>query len=59
MPQKYFWDVNPFPVDIGTVFGGFTFPYGLSFLLPIFVLTLVKEKEDRIQIMYVHHLHFN
>jgi hypothetical protein len=27
------------------------FPFGVSFLLPIFVIILVKEKEDRILIM--------
>ncbi|KAJ3070542.1 hypothetical protein HDU98_006470 [Podochytrium sp. JEL0797] len=36
-------------------FGGFVgrvlYPFGVSFLLPIFVIMLVKEKEDRIYIM--------
>ncbi|RKP20028.1 hypothetical protein ROZALSC1DRAFT_28441 [Rozella allomycis CSF55] len=33
------------------VLGNILFPFGVSFLLPVFVLTLVKEKEDRILIM--------
>ena len=31
--------------------GGILYPLGISFLLPIFVVTLVKEKEDRIAVM--------
>lgn len=31
--------------------GGILFPLGISFLLPIFVVTLVKEKEERIAVM--------
>ncbi|KAJ3297206.1 hypothetical protein HK104_000723 [Borealophlyctis nickersoniae] len=31
--------------------GRILFPFGLSFLLPIFVIIIVKEKEDRILIM--------
>jgi ABC-type Na+ transport system ATPase subunit NatA len=35
----------------GAVIGQILFPFGVSFLLPIFVITLVKEKEDRIFMM--------
>ena len=31
--------------------GGILFPLGISFLLPIFVVSLVKEKEERIAVM--------
>jgi hypothetical protein len=31
--------------------GRILYPFGVSFLLPIFVITLVKEKEDRILVM--------
>ena len=58
MPFEYFWDLNE-SLDVGILIGTYTYPFGLSFLLPIFVLTLVKEKEDRIQIMFVHHLRFD
>lgn len=49
-PQKMQYSSQS-PVDIAVEIGKTTFPFGLSFLLPIFVLTLVKEKEDRILIM--------
>lgn len=55
MPQTVLWDYTPPPVDFGNLLGKSTFPFGLSFLLPIFVLTLVKEKEDRILIMMRMH----
>lgn len=35
----------------GGFIGRILFPFGVSFLLPIFVVMLVKEKEDRIQVM--------
>ncbi|KAJ3113667.1 hypothetical protein HK100_001913 [Physocladia obscura] len=35
----------------GGLIGGILYPFGVSFLLPIFVIMLVKEKEDRIFIM--------
>jgi len=35
----------------GGLIGRILFPFGVSFLLPIFVVTLVKEKEDRILVM--------
>ncbi|KAI8815091.1 hypothetical protein BJ742DRAFT_659980, partial [Cladochytrium replicatum] len=38
-------------LPIGSLVGRFLFPFGVSFLLPIFVITLVKEKEDRILVM--------
>lgn len=33
------------------IIGGILFPFGVSFLLPIFVVALVKEKEERIFVM--------
>jgi hypothetical protein len=48
MPQSVLYNTN---IDVATIIGKTTFPFGLSFLLPIFVLTLVKEKEDRILVM--------
>ncbi|GBB91646.1 hypothetical protein RclHR1_01900011 [Rhizophagus clarus] len=38
-------------IPIGTSVGNILYPFGISFLLPIFVITLVKEKEDRILVM--------
>ncbi|CAG8580036.1 3827_t:CDS:2, partial [Racocetra persica] len=48
MPQLFSTEIK---VPIGTLIGGILYPFGVSFLLPIFVITLVKEKEDRILIM--------
>jgi hypothetical protein len=33
------------------IIGSILFPFGVSFLLPIFVVALVKEKEERIFVM--------
>ncbi|RKP06539.1 P-loop containing nucleoside triphosphate hydrolase protein, partial [Thamnocephalis sphaerospora] len=38
-------------LPIGTLVGRVLFPFGISFLLPIFVIMLVREKEDRIYVM--------
>jgi hypothetical protein len=38
-------------IPIGTSVGNILYPFGISFLLPIFVITLVKEKEERILVM--------
>ncbi|CAG8546687.1 16969_t:CDS:10 [Funneliformis caledonium] len=35
----------------GTLFGDILYPFGISFLLPIFVISLVKEKEERILVI--------
>ncbi|RHZ90058.1 hypothetical protein Glove_8g107 [Diversispora epigaea] len=43
--------LNAITFPIGTLVGGLLYPFGVSFLLPIFVITLVKEKEDRILVM--------
>ena len=48
MPQLF---DNSITIPIGTLVGGILYPFGISFLLPIFVITLVKEKEERILIM--------
>ncbi|KAJ3122218.1 hypothetical protein HK098_003018 [Nowakowskiella sp. JEL0407] len=36
---------------ISSVIGSILYPFGISFLIPIFTIMLVKEKEDRILIM--------
>ena len=33
------------------IIGGILYPFGISFLLPVFVVVLVREKEERIEIM--------
>ncbi|TPX73229.1 hypothetical protein CcCBS67573_g05503 [Chytriomyces confervae] len=38
-------------LPFGGLIGRILYPFGVSFLLPIFVIMLVKEKEDRIYIM--------
>lgn len=70
MPQSIKWDLASTPIDFSVLLGQYTFPYAVAFLLPIFVLILVKEKEDRIMIMMrmhglstftyylTHYLHF-
>ncbi|TPX33896.1 hypothetical protein SmJEL517_g03315 [Synchytrium microbalum] len=57
-------------LPFGTVLGRLLYPFGVSFLLPIFVITLVREKEERILMMmrmnglkmwiyyFAHYLHF-
>ncbi|KAI8602336.1 hypothetical protein EDD21DRAFT_372164 [Dissophora ornata] len=67
MPQLFSTSAN---IPIASVVGRILFPFAVSFLLPIFVITLVKEKEDRILVMmkmsglksftyYVaHYIHF-
>ncbi|KAF9206131.1 hypothetical protein BGZ49_002958 [Haplosporangium sp. Z 27] len=67
MPQLFSTKAN---IPIASMVGRILYPFGVSFLLPIFVITLVKEKEDRILVMmkmsglksftyYVaHYIHF-
>ncbi|KAF9186902.1 hypothetical protein BGZ51_001692 [Haplosporangium sp. Z 767] len=67
MPQLY---SSKTEIPIASMVGRILYPFGVSFLLPIFVITLVKEKEDRILVMmrmsglksityYVaHYIHF-
>ena len=67
MPQV---ESTGYSVPIGSAVGTILYPFGVSFLLAIFVLILVKEKEDRIEVMmrmnglsswsyYVtHYIHF-
>eukprot|EP00842_Homolaphlyctis_polyrhiza_P004811 jgi/Hompol1/5330/HPOL_004344-RA len=38
-------------LQIGSLLGGILYPFGVSFLLPIFTLVLVSEKETRILVM--------
>lgn len=35
----------------GSMFGGVLYPFGVSFLMPVFVVTLVHEKEAKILVM--------
>ena len=56
--------------DVATTLGYYTYPFALTFLLPMFVLIMVKEKEDKILIImrmnglstftyyFAHYLHF-
>ncbi|KAG0345236.1 hypothetical protein BG004_003854 [Podila humilis] len=67
MPQLFSTKAE---IPIASMVGRILYPFGVSFLLPIFVITLVKEKEDRILVMmrmsglksftyYVaHYIHF-
>ncbi|KAK3828786.1 MAG: hypothetical protein J3Q66DRAFT_307161 [Benniella sp.] len=67
MPQLFTTKAD---LPIASFVGRILYPFGVSFLLPIFVITLVKEKEDRILVMmkmsglksityYVaHYIHF-
>ncbi|CAG8495571.1 10808_t:CDS:2 [Ambispora gerdemannii] len=48
MPQLYSSKIK---IAAASVIGGILYPFGVSFLLPIFVITLVKEKEERILVM--------
>lgn len=47
-PEKY---ESGLPIDLAGMIGVILFPWGVSFLLPIFVITLVKEKEERFLVM--------
>jgi hypothetical protein len=38
-------------LEFGSIIGGILYPFGISFLLPIFTIVLVQEKEYRISIM--------
>ncbi|CAG8815504.1 11897_t:CDS:2, partial [Gigaspora margarita] len=69
MPHLYIdiFDINQL---FSSLIGGILYPFGISFLLPTFVIILVKEKEDRIVRMmkmhglssivyyFTHYLHF-
>ncbi|CAG8491768.1 7977_t:CDS:10 [Scutellospora calospora] len=48
MPEVFSTGIK---LPIGTLIGGILYPFGVSFLLPIFVIILVKEKEDKILVM--------
>eukprot|EP00158_Paraphelidium_tribonemae_P006581 Partr_v1_DN27888_c0_g1_i2_m22819 putative (ABC) transporter len=54
LPQTVKWAEFSF-FDAETQLGTTTYPYALAFQLPLFVLTLVKEKESRIMIMMNMH----
>jgi ABC-type multidrug transport system ATPase subunit len=38
-------------IPVGSFIGRVLYPFGISFLLPVFVIMLVREKEDRILVM--------
>ena len=40
-----------FSIPIASFIGQILYPFGVSFLLPVFVLALVKDKEERVLIM--------
>ncbi|KAJ3203256.1 hypothetical protein HDU67_010287, partial [Dinochytrium kinnereticum] len=46
---------NRVDVSFGGLIGRVLYPFGVSFLVPIFVITLVKEKEDRIWAYHLTH----
>ncbi|OMJ16749.1 ABC transporter A family member 7 [Smittium culicis] len=48
MPQLYYFEFN---IPFGSILGSSLYPFGISFMICIFVLILVKEKEDRILVM--------
>ncbi|PVU98819.1 hypothetical protein BB559_001273 [Furculomyces boomerangus] len=48
LPQVYYARFN---LPIGSLIGSSLYPFGVSFLISIFVLILVKEKEERILVM--------
>ncbi|KAF9586403.1 hypothetical protein BGW38_005680 [Lunasporangiospora selenospora] len=48
MPQLFSTKAE---LPIAALVGRILYPFGVSFLLPIFVITIVKEKEDRILVM--------
>lgn len=48
MPQYSNTKIN---LPVATAIGRILYPWGVSFLLPIFVIIMVKEKEDRILAM--------
>ncbi|OMJ24873.1 ABC transporter A family member 9, partial [Smittium culicis] len=48
MPQIYYHD---FSLRFGSILGTSLYPFGISFMISVFVLILVKEKENRILIM--------
>ncbi|CAG8552654.1 4879_t:CDS:2 [Paraglomus occultum] len=48
--MPYLW-VSEMNVGASALLGRVLYPFGVSFLLPAFVITLVKEKENRILVM--------
>ncbi|PVU87965.1 hypothetical protein BB561_006096 [Smittium simulii] len=48
MPQLFYEEPN---ISIGSLIGSTLYPFGISFIISVFVLILVKEKEDRILVM--------
>lgn len=42
---------NELKISFGGIIGSILFPFGISFLLPIFSIILVQEKENRILVM--------
>ncbi|KAI8909839.1 hypothetical protein EDD86DRAFT_190811 [Gorgonomyces haynaldii] len=46
-----FVKTNELKIPFGGVIGSILYPFGVSFLLPIFIIILVQEKEQRILVM--------
>ncbi|ORY65682.1 hypothetical protein LY90DRAFT_223782 [Neocallimastix californiae] len=47
-PEKY---TSELPIDLAGLIGIVLYPWGVSFLIPTFVIGLVKEKEERYLVM--------
>ncbi|RKP13742.1 hypothetical protein BJ684DRAFT_15885, partial [Piptocephalis cylindrospora] len=42
---------SKFNIPVASYSGNILYPFGISFLLPVFVIMLVREKEERIRVM--------
>ncbi|CAG8542836.1 5920_t:CDS:10, partial [Ambispora gerdemannii] len=49
MPRKF--DIKELDPDLTALIGWAFYPYAISFLMPIFVMVLVREKEERVFII--------
>ncbi|CAG8532061.1 7256_t:CDS:10 [Ambispora leptoticha] len=49
MPRKF--DISELNPDVTAIIGWVFYPYAVSFLMPIFVMILVREKEERVFII--------
>ncbi|PVV01248.1 hypothetical protein BB560_004343 [Smittium megazygosporum] len=48
LPQIYYYELG---LPIGSLVGSSLYPFGITFLISMFVLILVREKEERILVM--------
>eukprot|EP01113_Clastostelium_recurvatum_P037192 TRINITY_DN5407_c1_g1_i1.p1 TRINITY_DN5407_c1_g1~~TRINITY_DN5407_c1_g1_i1.p1 ORF type:complete len:917 (-),score=122.67 TRINITY_DN5407_c1_g1_i1:648-3347(-) len=44
---------NPLPFDVGSLLGPAFFPFALSFLLPLYIHSIVLEKQERLREMMI------